>query len=222
MKLVAYTRLSVDTEKNGIGLEVQEERIRSYCNAYEDYAIVAIKSETKSGSSRHNRTVLNECLNMLQTGEADGLIVYKLDRLTRNRRDLDDLILDYFKEKYHLLSVVDHIDTKSANGRFMLNVLADIAQWEREVIAERTKAALQQKIANGKILGRVGYGQQHIQGTRVDNPTEQAILQTIVQLKQDGHTLQSICDTLTSKGMFNRSGRPFLPGSVANIIKRLG
>jgi DNA invertase Pin-like site-specific DNA recombinase len=81
--------------------------------------------------------------------ELEALVV-KLDRLTRSVRDLCDLVDGYFRDgKHALLSVGEQVDTRSAAGRMVLNMLTVIGQWEREAIGERTSAAMQHKASQG-------------------------------------------------------------------------
>src|SRR4029077_8639452 len=85
-------------------------------------------------------------------GGAEGVVIAKLDRLTRSLRDWADLIDEFFSDRgtRRLFSVGDSIDTRSAGGRLVLNVLMTVAQWEREVIGERTRDALGAKIRRGE------------------------------------------------------------------------
>jgi DNA invertase Pin-like site-specific DNA recombinase len=91
-----------------------------------------------------NRPGLQNALQALRSGKAKGLLIAKLDRLTRSVSDWQTLIDDYFGEKAgkSLFSVADSIDTRSSAGRLVLNVLLSVAQWEREAIGERTRDAL--------------------------------------------------------------------------------
>lgn len=97
---------------------------------------------------------------MLRGDKADALLVVKFDRLTRSVRDLCDLVDDYFRDgKYALLSVGEQVDTRSAAGRMVLNMLTVIGQWEREAIGERTSAAMQHKVSQGEYIGgKAPYG----------------------------------------------------------------
>jgi site-specific DNA recombinase len=88
---------------------------------------------------------------MLKDGTAEALLVVKLDRLTRSVVDLGTLVDRYFAPgKAALLSVGEQIDTRSAAGRLVLNVLASVSQWEREAIGERTATAMQHKASQGE------------------------------------------------------------------------
>jgi DNA invertase Pin-like site-specific DNA recombinase len=102
-----------------------------------------------------DRPGLQRALGTLKRGEADALLVVKLDRLTRSVVDLGSLVERYFAPgKAALLSVGEQIDTRSAAGRLVLNVLASVSQWEREAIAERTATAMQHKARQGEYAGR--------------------------------------------------------------------
>jgi len=99
---------------------------------------------------------------MLKAGEAEALLVVKLDRLTRSVVDLGSLVERYFAPgKAALLSVGEQIDTRSAAGRLVLNVLASVSQWEREAIGERTATVMQHKARQGEYTGgQAPYGRR--------------------------------------------------------------
>jgi len=90
----------------------------------------------------------------LEHGQADALVVVKLDRFARSVRDLSELLDRFFaKNQRALQSVSENIDTRSAAGRLVLNVLASAAQWERKATGERTKIALSLKKQRGEYTG---------------------------------------------------------------------
>jgi site-specific DNA recombinase len=90
----------------------------------------------------------------LRRGTANTLIVVKLDRLSRSLRDVCTLVEDYFgNERYHLLSLCGMANTHSAAGRMVLMNLANYAQFEREMISERTRDALRHMKSQGVRLG---------------------------------------------------------------------
>jgi len=82
------------------------------------------------------------------------MIVYKLDRLTRSLSHLNEMVAAYFRDRFTLYSVSENLDTKSPSGRLVINILGSVAEWEREVISERTKQALDVKRQRGEPLGR--------------------------------------------------------------------
>jgi DNA invertase Pin-like site-specific DNA recombinase len=86
--------------------------------------------------------------------EADTLVVWKLDRLGRRVKGLVDLVNELEAQKVHFQSITDGIDTKTPAGRFFFHVMASLAQMERELILERTRAGLESARLQGRVGGR--------------------------------------------------------------------
>ena len=105
-----------------------------------------------------------KAIKLLDDGEMDALIVYKLDRLSRNTIQLLTFIENYFQEKgIRFLSVTEQIDTTTAIGKFFLTLMAALAQMERETTIERIKMALDHKKENGERLGTTPLGYKTIE-----------------------------------------------------------
>src|SRR4051812_9767736 len=99
MRCIAYSRVSTqDQSDNGVSLEAQKEKLAAYAALYDLEIVETIEDAGESAKSL-NRPGLLQALAMLRRGQADGIIVVKLDRLTRNVGDLQTLITDYFGEK---------------------------------------------------------------------------------------------------------------------------
>jgi DNA invertase Pin-like site-specific DNA recombinase len=153
---LGYVRVSTDKQADrGVSLEAQESKIRAYAQLYELQLGEVIVDAGASAKSL-DRPGLQRALAMLRSGAAGGLLVAKLDRLTRSVRDLGDLMETLFgrADSPALLSVGEQLDTRSAAGRMVMNILAVIAQWEREAIGERTRDALAELKSQGVKLGR--------------------------------------------------------------------
>lgn len=99
-----------------------------------------------------SRPELDRCLEQLREG--DVLIVWRLDRLARSLRNLLDLVETLTERGVHLRSLTESIDTGSASGRMILSVFGALAEFERELIRERTQAGLDAAKARGQRLGR--------------------------------------------------------------------
>lgn len=154
MKVVGYVRVSTEEQASeGVSLAAQEAKLRQYAALY-DLQLVTVIVDAGQSAKSLNRPGLQQALAMLNQGEAEGLLIAKLDRLTRSVRDLGNLLDGYFRSRCSLLSVADQIDTRSAAGRLMLNLLTSVAEWEREAIGERTSAAMQHLKSQGKHVGR--------------------------------------------------------------------
>jgi DNA invertase Pin-like site-specific DNA recombinase len=170
------------------------------------------------------RAGLQRALALLCKGKADGIVIAKLDRLTRSVVDGGTLIANYFGEKkgYELFSVGDHINTRTAAGRLVLNVLLSVSQWEREAIGERTRDALRHKIANGERCGKVRFGYDLAPDGKmlVANPVEQTAIALMRELRAAGESLRAIAAELNKRGVGTKEGRPWKFTSIKGILAR--
>lgn len=157
--VVAYLRVSTGEQADsGLGIEAQRRVIRQYAELYKVDVVDYVIDDGFSGKDL-DRPGIRRVLQVLEEGKADGIVIAKLDRLTRSTRDAGDLVEKYFAEgRLRLVSVGEQIDTTTAAGRLVLNVLTSVAQWEREAIGERTKAALKSKRERGHRSGGIPYG----------------------------------------------------------------
>ena len=116
-----------------------------------EYGCTIIYQEKISGKNT-DRPELKKLLKNLKKG--DQVVVWKLDRLGRSLRDLVDLVALFNDKEVNFISLHDHIDTTTATGRFTFNIFASLAEFEREIIRERTKAGLDAARARGRKGGR--------------------------------------------------------------------
>jgi DNA invertase Pin-like site-specific DNA recombinase len=108
--------------------------------------------QDKISGARNNRPGLQQALDELRKG--DTLVVWKLDRLGRTVKGLIDLINQLQEKDIHFKSITDNVDTSTPSGRFFFHMMASLAQMERELVAERTKAGLASAKSQGRIGGR--------------------------------------------------------------------
>jgi site-specific DNA recombinase len=139
-RAVAYVRVSTEKQADhGVSLAAQRSKVEAYATLY-DLELVETVVDAGVSAKDIQRPGLQKALRALEGGLADAVVVVKLDRLTRSVRDLGNLVEQYFATgRFSLLSVGEQIDTRSAAGRLVLNVLASVAQWEREATGERTR-----------------------------------------------------------------------------------
>ena len=224
MKIVAYIRVSTEEQaRDGISLPAQRAKVEGYAGLY-DLELIEVIDDAGESAKTLNRPGLQRALALLKSGAADGLLICKLDRLTRSVSDWQTLIDGYFSDRRgkHLMSVGDNIDTRTAAGRLVLNVLLSVAQWEREAIAERTRDALQHKIRSGERCGKVRFGYDLADDgkTLLPNPAEQEAIGIMRELRAAGETLQSIADELTTRGIASKEGRQWTPTTISRLITR--
>jgi DNA invertase Pin-like site-specific DNA recombinase len=219
---VAYLRVSTTKQADhGVSLDAQRAKVEAYASLY-DLELVEVLVDAGASAKTLDRPALRVALAMLDAGEADALLVVKLDRLTRSVSDLGDLVERYFAPgKATLLSVGEQIDTRSAAGRLVLNVLMSVAQWEREAIGERTAAALAHKRSNGeKTGGDAPYGWRlAADGVHLEaHDAEQTILRAARTLREAGLSLRKVGAELEADGLLPRSGRSWHPQSVKQLL----
>ena len=221
-RTVAYLRVSTDKQADaGVSLAAQRAKAKAYAELY-GLELVAVLVDAGASAKTLDRPALSRALAMLKAGEADAMLVVKLDRLTRSVRDLGTLLDRYFGERKGaaLMSVSEQIDTRSAGGRLVLNVLMSVAQWEREAIGERTRSAMQHKKANGELVGAVPYGYQlDADGVHlVEHEGEQRVLASARRLRAAGLSLRAVSAELDRAGFQSRKGRRFGAQSIANML----
>lgn len=136
--LIGYARVST-----------QDQNLALQCEALTKAGCIKLFEDKVSGT-RSSRPGLDKMLDILRAG--DTLVVWKLDRLGRSVKQLVDLVSALHKQDVHFKSLTDAIDTSTPSGRFFFHVMASLAEMERELTIERTRAGLE--IA--KQLGRKG------------------------------------------------------------------
>src|ERR1700674_3106194 len=158
MTTVGYVRVSTDKQaERGISLEAQAERIRAMA-LVQDAELSEIIVESGESAKSLNRPAMARLLAMMGGGAVKAVIVAKLDRLTRSVKDLCELLERFEKRGVALVSVAESLDTGSAAGRLVLNIMAAVSQWEREAIGERTRDAMRHKRNQGERVGNIAFG----------------------------------------------------------------
>jgi site-specific DNA recombinase len=230
VRVVGYVRVSTEDQgSEGVSLANQEAKIREYCKLY-DLQLVRIESDPGVSAKTLDRPGLKSALDDLRRGKSrrnpgvDGILIYKLDRLTRSIGNWDRLIQEFFNEKVkkRLFSVSDQIDTGTANGRMFLNLIMTIAQWEREIIGERTGDALQGKIRRGERCGKVRFGYDLADDGRmlVPNDHEQRAIEHMRTWKAAGKTYRELARMLEEYGIETKEGGIWRPATIRQILLR--
>jgi DNA invertase Pin-like site-specific DNA recombinase len=202
-RAVGYVRISKQNEK-GVSLEAQAEKVRAMACVHDaDVEIVADNGET---AKHANRPGLQRVLEMVRRGEVQLVIVAKLDRLTRSVKDLAELLELFQKRNVSLVSVAEALDTGSAGGRLVLNIMASVSQWERETIAERTATALRHKRSRLQAYNHAPYGYARVGDELTPVPEEQAAIERMKQWRAGGWTLRRVADELNASGTPTKRG----------------
>lgn len=218
-----YVRVStIGQAVEGVSLDAQREAVTRQAEAA-GLELVGIEAdEGISGKRADTRPGLQRAIE--QACNCGGvLVVYSLSRLARSTRDTLAIAEQLEQAGADLVSVSEKIDTTGACGRMVFRMLAVLAEFERDVIAERTTAALRFKRAGGfKTGGAVPYGFDSISDggklRLVENTTEQAVISTMIELHQAGRSLRTIGAELAAKGIAPRTGKTWHAKVIAGIL----
>lgn len=189
---MAYTRVSTDRQtESGAGLDAQRKTISDEVARREWTVTEWVEDAGWSGGSL-NRPGIAALLPRLRKG--DVLIVARLDRLSRSLVDFAGLMQQATRTGWALVALDLGVDTTTPNGRLVANVMASVAEWERETIGSRIRDAMAAKKREGVRLGH-----------RSVLPAE--VLDRIEDWREDGWSLRRIADRLTVEQIPTPMGR---------------
>lgn len=192
---------------SGLGLEAQRRRITTACDE-RGWDLVAIHEDAGVSGAKSVRPGLRAALGALDDGAVEGLVVAKVDRLSRSLAHFTDLIEQSRKAGWTLVALDLGVDTSTASGEMIANTIANFAQFERRLIGERTRDALAVKKAEGTRLGR-------------PPAIPDQVAQDIVSQRDAGATFQAIADDLNQRGVPTaHGGKSWYPMTVRNIFTR--
>jgi DNA invertase Pin-like site-specific DNA recombinase len=200
---LGYTRASTsDQAANGYGLEAQEAVIRHEANRRGWRLVEVIRDEGESAKSL-DRPGIRRALELIAAGKAGGLIVAKLDRLSRSVADFG-ILLEWFTDADAALVALDlGLDTSTPGGRLVANVFASVAEWERDVIGVRTREGLAAARAQGRRISRAAVAD------------DLKLVRRIRRMRERGMTQQAIADRLNAEGVPTvRGAAKWQPSSV--------
>jgi site-specific DNA recombinase len=208
MKAIGYVRVSTEKQADfGVSLEAQTEKVRAMA-VVQGAELTEVIIDAGESAKSLNRPGMARLLALVDSRAVDIVIIAKLDRLTRSVKDLAELLERFNRRGVSLVSVADALDTRSAAGRLVLNIMVSVSQWERECIGERTRDAMHHKRANGERVGTVPFGYRTAaDGCHLEaDQAEQGVLSRMRELKAAGHTTRQIADELNRQGFTTRRG----------------
>lgn len=219
---VIYCRVStVGQVTDGVSLGAQERSCREWAvkNGFSNVKVFA--DAGLSGKSAANRPELQKALKEA-TRQNACLVVYSLSRLARSIRDTLNITENLEKHKCDLVSLSESIDTTTAAGRMIFRLLATLAQFERELVSERTRAAMTFKKTQGERVGKIPFG--FVLGADgkqlLPDASEQAILSEIMEMHVAGVSQSAIARSLNDRKVPSKSGSQWRQSSVRSILLR--
>ena len=222
-KAIGYTRVSPrDQAADAISLVSQRRKIEAYAVLHELELVGVIEDDGYSAKSL-DRPGMAELLRLIRGRKVGVVIIAKLDRITRSVRDLGDLVELFQRSGVEFASVGDHIDTSTAAGRLVLNIMGSVAQWEREAIGERTAEVLADMRARGRAVSRhAPFGYRRAGDRWLSDQKEQEAIGIMLDLRARGASLREIGSRLETRGYRNRSGRRLGAETIRRALRAHG
>ena len=192
-------------------LDAQRESAMNYINSQKGEGWIALEDHYDDGGytgANTERPALQRLIEDIKTGKVNCVIVYKVDRLSRSLIDFAQLLELFEKHKVAFVSVTQQFNTNTSMGRLTLNILFSFAQFEREIISERTRDKMGAARKKGKWLGGkppLGYDINKETGKLSVNPHEAEIIKTIYDLYLKGYSLKLVAQMLNDKGWRTKS-----------------
>ncbi len=196
-----YIRVSTeDQAREGFSLGEQKEKLLQLCK-FKEYDVFKIYEDAGiSAKDIKNRPAFQEMLADMKKGKINYIVAYKLDRVTRSVRDLEELISVLEKHNTYLVCDRDDVNTSTANGRFFVRMLTVLSQLEIEIVSERTKFGLNGAIKSGHLPGKIplGYKKDLNKKTVIDETTKDIVIR-IFNMYLEGKSYQQISNILNKE-----------------------
>ena len=223
---VGYVRVStVEQVEDGVSLAAQTAQIQAYATLRGlELVEVIVDAGVSGGDALDTRDGGARLLGLVKSKRVGAVLACKLDRLFRDAADCLSTTAAWDKAgvALHLLDLGGQsIDTGSAMGRMFLTMAAGFAEMERNMVKERTRAALAHKKSKGERVGNIAYGYQlSADGVALEaNAAEQAVISIVLELRAAGMSQRGIAEELNARGLATRTGGRFMQAQIVNILK---
>ncbi len=221
MRAVGYIRVSTQHQvSDGVSLDAQKTKIHAWADV-NNADVLAIYADEGVSGAKSDRAGLLDAIEIAQKHGA-ALVVYSLSRLSRTTRDTLAIAERLDMAGADLVSISEKIDTTTAAGKMIFRMLAAMAEFERDQIAERIKSSMDYKKSQNCRVGSIPYGyalapdRNHLE----KEASEQAVITEVRRLHGEGLSLRKISKELEKQGLLSRKGKPFYPSQVKRILSR--
>ena len=224
MHCAIYTRVSTDTQADieFNSCKAQEEKIRAFVKSQNNWNIIKVYSDPGYSGANLNRPALQSLLEDIKHGGIDIVLTYKIDRLTRSPKDFYQLIEIFDKYKINFISVTERFDTSTPAGRLLRNIMLTFAQFERELVSERTRDKLLERAKKGLWNGGlVPFGYKRENKKLIINSKESEIVKLMYETYIETGSLSQVYRTLKEKNIKDRKGKSFSQGAISYILRNM-
>jgi site-specific DNA recombinase len=221
VRVGTYTRRSTDEDNQPYSIDVQNDSLDSYVNSQPGWRIVKKFTDDASGATS-DRDGLQKALKAARAGLIDVLLVYRVDRFSRNLRDMVTLLDELDMVSVVFRSATEPFDTSTPMGRMLVQMLGMFAQFERDTIVDRVISGMENKAAKGKWKGGrrpFGYTVDKDAQRLIPLEDEAAIVRLIFDLyTRDRIGSNGVAAMLTERGHRTTTGKHWSPQQVLRVL----
>lgn len=210
MKIAIYVRVStLEQAHKGYSIDEQIDKLKSYCKI-KNWTVYKVYKEAGASGASLERPALKEMLSDAKTGVFNGVLVYKLDRLSRSQKDTLHIIEDILnKQNIALISLSENFDTSTPFGKATIGILAVFSQLEREQIKERMQLGRVGRARSGKAMAwedkMFGYKYDKINDTLIINDYEADVVRKMFDAFLSGASASKIKRDLNEAGGYGKN-----------------
>ncbi len=219
VRAAIYTRVSTeDQAKEGFSLDAQLEKLRAYCTA-RGWDIAGEYVDEGYSGRKTRRPAYTRMMEDIE--KWDALLVIKMDRIHRNSKNFMMMMEDLGKKEKEFVSMMESLDTSTAMGRFVMDIIQRIAQLESEQIGERVYIGMEQKAkTNGGMLGfNIPYGYDYVDKKLVEKKIESMQVKKIFEMYIKGFSMSKIAKKLNEEKIPTKQNKIWRSQTVALILK---
>lgn len=222
VRVAIYVRVSTHWQVDKDSLPVQKEELTAYAKLILNATSFEIFEDAGYSAKNTDRPDYQRMMSRIRTGEFSHLLVWKLDRISRNLLDFAAMYEELRKLGVTFVSKNEQFDTSTAIGEAMLKIILVFAELERKMTAERVTAVMIARAGNGQWNGgRIPFGYNYDKQTETFsvNEDEAKVVLRIYEIYEETHSLLQVTRSLNASGSRHRSGKEWTPTTVGVILK---
>lgn len=221
LKVAIYIRVSTHWQIDKDSLQVQRRELIAYAQMVLGIQEYVVFEDPGYSAKNTDRPDYQKMMDRLRTGEFSHLLVWKIDRISRNLIDFANMYEELKELGVTFVSKNEQFDTSSAIGEAMLKIILVFAELERKMTAERVTAVMLSRANNGQWNGgRVPYGYSYNKATKEFTPDDQEskVVKRIFELYEMEQSLCQVCRYLNERNIKPRSGKDWTPTTIRKIL----
>ena len=218
--VIGYVRVSTLKQvENGYSIKSQKIQIEDYCKRNDLILVGILVDGGVSGKNNKQSKNYKRIMEMVRTGNIDGVVVYTISRFGRSLIDSVNSVDEMRKHGVVLHTIKEGINTDTKEGLLQFNLFSSLVEYERERIRENIKDVLQMKKSRGEKFCRGIFGLKVVDGLYVKDEDEMKVRRRIRLLYNKGYSLRAICKVLNEDGITTKLGREWRANSIKNTLE---